>query len=81
MTIIFVLSFVAALVGILILGRAVYFAVKEVKTAEYTPNGDPAEYTWQDFPEIMGEQTHRLVFGFSSIAVAIMFFCVGVLFL
>lgn len=77
----FVLSFIAALVGIVILGRTVYFAVREMKTAEYTPNGDPVAYTWQDLPEIMNEQTHRLAFGFSFIAVAIMFFCVGVLFL
>lgn len=77
----FIAALVACLIGLQILGRAVYFAIMEAKSSEYTSCGETVRYTWRDFPQFLDNQTHRIIFGYSAIAIAIMFFCVGVFFL
>ncbi len=74
----FVMASVAAVAALLILGRGVYLSVKEAKTTEYTPSGDPVQFTWRDFPQFLVDHTSHILFGFSSIAIAIVFFCIGV---
>lgn len=73
----FFAALVAGLIGLQILGRAAYLALKEARASEFTPSGDPVRYTWRDFPQLFADQSQRLVAGSSVIGFAAVLFCFG----